>query len=153
MAEQFNKFIQVLAALDKHNVEYILIGGVALILHGSERLTRDIDIVLNTESKNIENLKKALYSVFDDNSIEEISTEELNKYSVIRYGTPDGFYIDIIDRIGELASYHDIEYEKIVYENIKIRIATPDSLLKLKKDSLRQRDQMDALFLSELINN
>lgn len=83
----------------------------------------------------------------------EISTDELNKYSVIRYVTPNGFSIDIIDRIGELASYHDIQYETIIYEDIKIIIATPDSLLKRKKDSPRQRDQMDALFLGELSKN
>lgn len=141
----------ILEALEQHDVEYILIGGVAVILHGSERLTRDIDIIVNTKLKNIEKLKKALYSVFKDDSIEEISTEDLNKYSVIRYGTPDGFYIDIIERIG--ASYHDITYETILYENIKIKIATPEALYKLKKDSLRQRDQIDVLFLSELIKN
>ena len=44
MADQFSDFIAVLEALDKHEVDYILIGDVAIILHGMERLTRDIDI-------------------------------------------------------------------------------------------------------------
>jgi len=151
MANQFNKFIEVLAAFEKYDVEYVLIGGVALILHGSERLTRDIDILIDSDPANVEKLKKALYSVFDDSSVAEISPEELKKYSVIRYGTPDGFYIDIIDHIGELASFQVIESEILLYEGIKIRIAKPDALFELKKNSLRQKDQMDALFLKGLL--
>ncbi|MCD4797075.1 MAG: nucleotidyltransferase [Candidatus Cloacimonetes bacterium] len=44
MIDQFTEFIKVLKAFDEQNVEYILIGGVAVILLGMERLTRDIDI-------------------------------------------------------------------------------------------------------------
>ena len=39
MNDQFEQFISVLDALGKHKVEYILVGGVAVILHGIERLT------------------------------------------------------------------------------------------------------------------
>ncbi len=151
MADQFNKFIRVLEALQQHDVEYILIGGVAVILYGSERLTRDIDIIINPMPENIDKLKKALYAVFKDHAIGEISAEELRKYSVIRYGTPDGFYIDIIERIGEIASFKQVEFEIIDYHGIKISIAKPEALYHLKKDSIRPRDQMDTFFLQQLI--
>ncbi|MDM8525545.1 hypothetical protein QUF80_19420 [Desulfococcaceae bacterium HSG8] len=37
--------------------------------------------------------------------MEEITFREISEYPVIRYGTPNGFYIDIMTRIGEVAVY------------------------------------------------
>ena len=115
MADQFTDFIRVLDSFDKNKVEYVLIGGVAMVLQGMERLTRDIDIFVKMDSNNIELLRKSLNSVFKDNSIEEITLEELSDYAVIRYGTPNGFNIDILTRIGEMFSFEDLEYEIIKY--------------------------------------
>ena len=47
MEDQFDEFIKVLEALNKHEVDYVLIGGVAVILHGMQRLTRDVDIFVS----------------------------------------------------------------------------------------------------------
>jgi hypothetical protein len=151
MNGQFKNFINVLDALDKLKVDYILVGGVAVILHGIERLTRDIDIFVKMDNKNIEHLRKALSSIFEDQSIKEITLEELQKYAVIRYGTPDNFYIDIMARLGDVAVYEDLEYEIINYQGIKIRIATPETLYKLKKDTVRYKDKYDAAYLEDLI--
>ncbi|MBI1930715.1 nucleotidyl transferase AbiEii/AbiGii toxin family protein [Candidatus Poribacteria bacterium] len=151
MADQFTDFIQVLDAFNKHGVDYILIGGVAVVLHGMERLTRDIDIFVKIVPENIDQLRKALHAVFDDTSIEEITLSELNQYSVIRYGTPSGFYIDIMARLGEVATFDDLEYEIINYEGTQIKIATPETLYQLKKDTIRDKDKMDAIFLKALI--
>jgi len=151
MEDQFRDFIKVLEAFDKQKVGYILIGGVAMVLHGMERLTRDIDIFVKMEPENIKRLRKALYLVFKDTSIEEITFDEFHKYPVIRYGTPNGFYIDVMAHIGEMFTYEDLEYEIIDYQGIKIKIATPETLYKLKKDTIRDRDKIDAIFLKELI--
>ena len=151
MNGQFKNFISVLDAFDRQKVKYILVGGVAVILHGIERLTRDMDIFVKLDNKNIEQLRNALHSIFNDNSIEEITLEELQKYAVIRYGTPDGFYIDIMARLGEVAVYEDLEYEIISYQGIKIRIATPETLHNLKKDTIRYKDKFDAAYLQDLI--
>jgi len=151
MAEQFRDFIEVLEAFDKNRVDYILIGGVAIIFHGMERLTRDIDIFVKMVPENINKLRKALHMIFDDTSIEEITFEELNKYPVIRYGTPNGFYIDIMARLGESTTFEDLEYEILDYQGTKIKIGTPETLYQLKKDTVRDRDKIDAIFLKELI--
>ena len=76
----------------------------------------------------------------------------LHDYPVIRYGTPNGFYIDIVTRLGKAVSYEDLEYEIIDYQGVKIRIGTPETLYDLKRNTVRQRDRMDAIFLKELIN-
>lgn len=152
MNGQFKNFMNVLDALDKLKVDYILVGGVAAIFHGIERLTRDIDIFVKMDDKNIARLRKALNSIFEDESIEEITLEELQKYAVIRYGTPDDFYVDIMARLGEVAVYEDLEYETIHYQDIKIRIATPETLYNLKKDTIRYKDKFDAAYLKDLMN-
>ncbi len=151
MENQFENFMSVLKAFHRFHVEYILIGGVALILHGMERLTRDIDVFVKNTSENIDRLQEALNSVFKDDSIKEITQKELKNYPVIRYGTPMRFNIDVLTKIGELYSYDDLEFEIVEYENIPIKIATPKTLLNLKKDTVRERDKIDSQFLIELI--
>jgi len=56
----FSDFLEILNAFAKNGVEYILIGGFAVIIHGFPRLTSDIDIFLKPEAKNLERLKRAL---------------------------------------------------------------------------------------------
>jgi hypothetical protein len=151
MEDQFEDFIKVLEAFEKYEVDYILVGGVAVILHGMQRLTRDVDVFINIIPENIVKLRKALHSIYNDPSIEEITLSELNDYPVIRYGTPSGFYIDIMARLGEVATYDSLKYEIIDYNGIKIKIATPETLYQLKRDTLRDKDKIDAVFLRELI--
>ena len=152
MTNQFQSFVSVIQALNKYNVDYILVGGVAVILHGLERLTRVLDVFIRPTLENIDNLKKALHSVFSDSSIEEINSSELEKYYVIRYGTPNGFYIDIMTKVDDTISFEDLEHEIIDYKSIKIKIATPEVLYNLKKDTVRHQDKIDALFLKEIMN-
>ncbi len=56
----FARFLQILGAAE---VEYILVGGVAAIAHGSARQTLDIDIVYARSAENIDRLAKALASL------------------------------------------------------------------------------------------
>lgn len=53
----FQKILKVLA---DQNVEFILVGGVAATIHGSARLTQDIDIVYSRAPTNLERLVVAL---------------------------------------------------------------------------------------------
>jgi predicted nucleotidyltransferase len=145
-----DRFIRMFEAFEKTKVRYILIGGFAVVLYGMQRLTRDIDIFVEMVPDNIENLRRALGSVYEDQSIEEITFEELEKYSVIRYVAPDGFCVDIISRLGDAFSYKDLDFKKLELEGIEVRIATPETLLRLKKDTVRPEDKMDAAFLEEL---
>lgn len=56
------------------------------------RFTQDLDLFAQAKEENILRLQKALYSVFGDKSILEITGSELHNYSVIRYGSDEGFY-------------------------------------------------------------
>jgi hypothetical protein len=147
----FKGFFKVLDKFSKTEVEYILIGGFAVILHGLPRLTQDIDILIKNDEKNIDKLRNALYSIFKDDSIGEITIEELSKYSVIRYGTPNGFYIDILVMVGKGKNYEMVDFETIKINNVSVNVATIESLYDLKRDTIRPEDKKDAIFLKELL--
>lgn len=50
----------ILAALDRGAVKYVLIGGLAAILHGAPHLTTDVDIVPEEGLRNLERLSAVL---------------------------------------------------------------------------------------------
>jgi len=150
----FGRFLDIMRVLSAENVDYVLIGGFAIILHGFSRLTADIDIFVKPKIENIERLKKALKKVFPaDDEIESLSLQDLQEYAVVRFGTVDNFYIDLIARIGEKFNYEDLEYEVREVTGVQVRIATPETLLRMKKDTVRPEDKRDARFLAELIVN
>jgi predicted nucleotidyltransferase len=53
-------FPKVLQSLTRHEVRFILIGGLAAIIHGSARLTFDIDVVYARDIENIRRLVAAI---------------------------------------------------------------------------------------------
>src|SRR5713226_2303290 len=53
-------FERLLSALVVGRVEFVIVGGVAATLHGSARLTSDLDIVYERSSRNIARLVAAL---------------------------------------------------------------------------------------------
>ncbi len=55
-----NDFQRILERLSEADVSFIIIGGVAATVHGSARLTSDIDIVYQRSLENIERLVSAL---------------------------------------------------------------------------------------------
>lgn len=149
MNEKVESFVAVLKALNTHEVEYILVGGLAVILHGVPRVTEDLDIFIKRDGENIERLRRALREVFRDESVDEITLDELAQYPVLRYGTPHNYYIDLMDRIGEAFSYGDLEFEIINSYGLSIRVATKETLIKLKEKTLRMVDQADVVMLKE----
>jgi hypothetical protein len=54
---------EALQLLHRGGVDFIVVGGVAAIAHGSPRLTNDLDIVYGRSSDNIERLATALSSL------------------------------------------------------------------------------------------
>ena len=146
------KFLSVIAALNREGVDYVLIGGFAVVLHGSNRMTEDIDICIRNNEENVERLRKALYMVFKDDSIKEITVPEIENYSVIRYGNEDNFTMDIIGNPGDGFLFENIVSEQIEVDGVEVRIATLESLYKMKEKTYRPIDQIDLVFLAAGIN-
>jgi hypothetical protein len=73
----FEDFLRLIRALDQHAVEYVLVRGVALSLHGLVMATEDVALFVRPEAENVERLRQALRSVWDDPEIERITAEDL----------------------------------------------------------------------------
>jgi len=140
----------VFRALAEQRVDYAVFGAVALGLHGLARATADLDLFLRPDPDNVEALKRALRSVIDDPSIDEISAEDLcGAYPAVRYVPPEGFGFDVLTRLGEAFRYEDLDVEESDYEGVPVRVVTSRTLWKMKKDTARPVDRFDAAVLAE----
>lgn len=105
-----------------------------------------MDFFVSPDTDNVERLKKALMSVFNDPRIDEISATDLaGAYPAIEYVPPHGRYsMDIIARLGEVFRYEDLESEEMIVDGIRVQVATPRMLWRMKKDTARPQDRVDA---------
>lgn len=136
----------VLAALERERVKYVVFGAVALALHGLPRATEALDIFIAPERDNIERLKTALRSVFDDPCIDDITAEDLlGEYPAVQYVPPSGnFHIDVLTRLGELFDFASLESERVDFDGVTVSTVTPETLYRMKKGTVRPKDWGDA---------
>ena len=60
MGNIFNTdFVEFINSLNNHQVEYLLVGGYSVIIHGYPRTTGDLDIWVNQTTENYGRLKLA----------------------------------------------------------------------------------------------
>ncbi len=142
----FNQALELLRALHDKEVDYILVGGLALSFHGLVRATEDIDLFLKLTAENVDRLKAALQTVWDDPCVDEIQYEDLSgDYPTIRYGPPEAvFYVDILARLGVTFCYEDLGFVVKTIRGIPVRVATTKTLYRMKKDTVRGKDRVDA---------
>ncbi len=78
MSDVFNEdFLDFIQCLNNQNVEYILVGGYSVILHGYSRTTGDLDLWVNREKTNYHKLVKAFHE-FD---LKHIKIKRKHQYS------------------------------------------------------------------------
>lgn len=151
---ELDRVIVLFRALHQEGVEYVLVGGTAMNLHGVVRATEDVGVFLKVDPANVDRLRNALRRVWDDPDIEQITFADLaGEYPVVRYGPPgEDFVVDIMSRLGEAISFEDLESETIDIEDTTVQIATPASLFMMKKDTVRPIDRADADALRHLFD-
>jgi len=64
MTSQYQDFLALLRAMEEKGVDYVLVGGFAIVLHGMHRHTMDIDVFVKNQHKNIRKLREALNSMY-----------------------------------------------------------------------------------------
>ncbi len=146
--------LRVIAHLNAAKVDYVVVGGVAMNLHGIVRATEDLDLFVRPDPENIERLRRGLREVWDDPDIDDITAEDLcGEYPAVRYGPPEGvLYLDILTRLGEATRFTDLEIEEIEVAGIPVRVATPTTLYRMKRDTVRPIDRADAAALRSLFD-
>ena len=71
-------------------------------------------------------------------------------YPAVEYIPPHGLYsLDILARLGETLRFEDVEAEELALEGVKIRVATPRALYRMKQGTVRPQDRIDAEAIRE----
>ncbi|HLA57848.1 MAG TPA: hypothetical protein VK622_03765 [Puia sp.] len=144
--EDFREFIQ---SLNDNKVEYMLVGGYAVILHGYRRVTGDMDIWVNRTKENYSRLVKAFsqfgLSLFDMTEEKFLDPESADVFS---FGRPP-VSIDI------LTSLKGVEFDNAFLRAMQfdengliVRFIHLNNLIEAKKASGRYKDLDDIEKLS-----
>ncbi len=139
--EDFSDFIN---ALNKHQVEYLLVGGYAVILNGYRRTTGDMDIWVKVTPANHRKLINACLSFgLPTVDISEENFLDNNEIDVFTYGVPP-VSIDIMKNVKgcnfETAYKLSKEY---LEDKLLIRYIHLDTLLEAKRAAGRFKDLDD----------
>ncbi len=139
--DDFRDFIQ---ALNHNGVEYILVGGYAVILHGYRRVTGDMDIWVNRTKENYSKLTKAFTEfglpVFDMTENKFLDFETADVFS---FGRPP-VSIDIITKLKGV-EFNDAFSQALQFEEsgLPIRFIHLNNLIQAKKAAGRHKDLDD----------
>jgi hypothetical protein len=138
-------------ALSKHGVEYALVGGIALQVHGVGRTTEDVDLFIAPGETNVERLRAALNEVFRDPELRELRIEDFDgEYGVVRYLPPEhDFEVDLLSGVGEAFRFTDLTWIEREFLGVSVRVADPATLVRMKQGTMRERDRQDAALLRE----
>lgn len=141
-------FKEFAALLNSKHVEYLVVGGYALAVHGHPRYTGDIDIWISTDPRNVERLLQAL-AEFGFGSVGLNAQDFATPGTVIQLGYPPG-------RIDLLTSIDGVEFRACHGRRLEVEI--DDVLLPLigledfkanKRASGRLKDLADLESLGE----
>lgn len=141
---------ELFTALHEEEVEYVLVGALAMDVLGIGRLTEDIDLFVRPTADNVERLRRALRRVWRDPSIDEITVADLaGDYPAVQYVAPDGTPIDILARLGDAFDFAGLEATEYDYGGVPVKVATAATLYRMKRDTVRLRDKADAQMLKK----
>lgn len=139
--EDFREFI---AALNEMEVEYILVGGFSVILHGYARTTGDLDIWVKKTISNYKKIQHA-FQKFGMPLFDMTAENFLNhpEWDVFTFGRSP-VAIDIMTSVKGLDFDETFERAKTFeQQGLKIRTIHKNDLIKAKLASNRPKDQDD----------
>ena len=150
-----DELLRVLGAFEATGLEYVLIGATAMGFHGLVRATEDVDLFIRATAENVERLRRALRSVYvgDPHSDEIHAWDLLGEYPAVRYYPPNAdLFFDVMTRLGEAESFDTVEAEVREFEGVRVSVATPRALYRMKKGTVRPLDRQDAAALRDRFN-
>jgi hypothetical protein len=154
----------IITALNTANVQYLVVGGLAVVVHGYERFTRDVDLVIGLEPENIMRGLRALMAIgyqmaipvspeeFADKGLRETWRNEkrmfvLRLWSDDHRRTPiDVFVYEPFDFAREFSA---AKHETICGDVVAPVVSYP-ALLAMKAEAGRERDLLDIAALKKL---
>ena len=150
----------ILEVLDRHGVRYVLIGGLAAILHGAAHLTTDVDIVPFESKENLTHLSAALRELDarvrvtgePDGVPFDHSAESLARVRIWNLQTSKGD-LDITFEPSGTHGYDDLARDVIVMRvrGLDVPVASLADVIRSKEAAGRTRDRAVLPGLRELL--
>lgn len=153
----------IVAALNRHGVEYVVIGGYAALLHGSPTVTIDLDITPSPDPDNLDRLAAALRDLgakLRASGVDELLTVPLDRRTFEQFPTfvnlrTDCGDLDISLRpagpAGKTFDYAELARSSVVVLLPEpVTVASLDDVIASKRAAGRPKDLVALPLLLEL---
>ena len=154
----------ILQKLEQEDFQYLVVGGIAVNLHGYTRATGDLDILIMLNEENIRKFVSVIKSlnykpkipvelndfISDDNRKQWIEQKNMKVFSV--YNPENEFeHVDIL--IEHSLDFEEAYNKKVNYkiEDINIPVISIPDLIELKEKANRIIDRNDILALKKIM--
>lgn len=139
---------ELFSALERHRVDFVVIGGIAGLAHGSSYPSFDLDIAYARDRANIESLVAALSEIgvslrgAPADLPFQLDARTIEDGANFTFATPFGD-LDVLAHIAGVRSYEelhrDAEVKRIAGHDV--RVASIDHLIAMKRAANRPKDQ------------
>jgi hypothetical protein len=156
-------YLDLFSELQKHEVRYLVVGGIAINLHGVERATMDVDLVLAMDEDNLQRFLRAanslalkpslpvqLEALADASQVEDwVQKRRLIAFS-LRPPSRSAPSIDIVVR--PKVPFDTMYQNRLEKEigGVRLSVASIDDLIALKTDTGRNQDASDIEALNKV---
>lgn len=149
--------VAMLGQLASHRVRFIVIGGVAAQLHGSSRLTKDLDVLYDAAPDNVELLAGLLtrwrsYLRGAEPGLPFTpDARTVKSIEVLTLQTEHG-KLDVFQRVTGIGAYSDglALMEPVPIADFAVNVLSLDALIKSKEAAGRPRDMTEVLELKTM---
>lgn len=139
----------LIQSLNRQHVDYLLIGGYALFVHGYHRATTDIDVLVPATEESGEKVKAALM-MLPDQAAKDLEPAWFTEGDNIRVA--DAFLVDVmLNACGE--TYDTLKQYAVTVdlEGIPVRTVSLQGLLRTKQ-TMRDKDVADRHVLQRALD-
>jgi hypothetical protein len=141
---------EILHRLTAAGVDFVVIGGIAMILHGSSRLTRDLDIVFAPDDANLRALGKTLVELDARlRTVEQVPEfapdhRTLANVQLLTLTTSHG-WLDVHREVDGAPPYDSLRRraERVNLNGVQVLVAAPEDLMAMKRAAGRPIDLSD----------
>jgi predicted nucleotidyltransferase len=142
-------YVKLFEKLLSSQVDFLILGGAAVSLHGFPRMTTDIDILLKNTPENIARFSSAMRG-WGSGLGAGLTQEELQGPGCVRI--VEEFPLDVFTLLnGQPYEYFDTNAVKYVLAGgVEVRCLAIADLIELKKSTLREKDGLDVAELRRL---
>lgn len=140
-----DSFRRILEVLDRHGVEYVVVGGVAAVLQGAPVTTFDIDALVKVDPENSARLAMALSELnarFREHRNLRPSADEVAAGGHLLLLTDSG-PLDVLGFIGGHKRYEDVAptTDLMHIDTLAIRVLSIEALIEEKRALGRDKDR------------